>query len=112
MTHSPPTLQGFELAVDASVVQHFWRGRPTRLTMDTIGVRIDYGLSRSRVLRWDNHSLQFALLDFRDARRNHAPGCDTLTSSSFVIAPSLDFPRLPSRRKRSGSSTRPRRHPD
>ncbi len=112
MTPSPPTLQAFELAADASVVQHFWRRRPTRLSTDTIGIRVDYGLSRSRVLWWDSHSLPFALLDFRDARRNHPPGCDTRSRSSFVVTPRSDFPRLPSRRKRFGSLTRPRRHPD
>jgi len=73
MTPSPPTLQTFELAADALVGQHFWRRSPTRLTIDSIGIRIDYGLSRSRVLRWESRRLQFALLDFRDSRRNHPP---------------------------------------
>jgi len=70
---SPIRLQTFELATKSSTGQHFWNRLPTRLTIDRDGIRIEYSPSKSRVLRWDDPKLQFALLDFREAPHNRPP---------------------------------------
>jgi len=65
--------QTFELATDGSTGRHFWHRLPTRLTIDGNGIRIDYSPSKSRILRWDDPKLQYALLDFREAPHNRPP---------------------------------------
>jgi hypothetical protein len=65
--------QTFELAADGSAAHRFWKRYPTRLVIDSSGIRVDYGPSKSRILRWDEPKLQFALLDFREVPHNRPP---------------------------------------
>ncbi len=65
--------QSYDLVTAGSADRHFWHRPPTRLSLGPEGIRIDYGPTRSRVLRWDNPRFQFALLDFREAKHNRPP---------------------------------------
>jgi hypothetical protein len=81
--------QTFELTVDRSQVQHFWDRHPTRVAIDSDGIRIDYGPSKSRVLRWEDPRLQFALLDYREAPHNRPPWVRFPKQFEFRFRPEL-----------------------
>jgi len=81
----------FELAPDSSADQHFWKRLPTRLTIDESEIRIDYGPTKARVLRWDEPKLQFALLDYREASHNRPPWVRRPKKFEFRYRPELNF---------------------
>jgi hypothetical protein len=54
-----------------------------------MGIRVDYGPARFRVLRWDNPRLQFALLDFRESARNRPPWVRRPKRFEFRFRPEL-----------------------
>ncbi len=57
--------QTFELAPDAGKVQSFLDRHATRLTIDPTAITVEFGPAKSRVLRWDDPSLAFVLIDLR-----------------------------------------------
>jgi hypothetical protein len=79
----------FVLATDPAEPHHFWTRRPTRLSIDASGVRVDYGPSKSRILSWDDPGLQFALLDYREAPRNRPPWVRRPKQFEFRFRPEL-----------------------
>jgi len=85
----PASPQSFELGAGATVRQHVWRRNATRVTLDREGIRVDYGPSASRVLRWDDPKLQFALLDFREAEHNQPPWVRRPKQFEFRFRPEL-----------------------
>jgi hypothetical protein len=64
--------QSFDLTSLAPAERHFWtRGFADRLTIDGLGVRVEYARSRPQAFRWDDTKLEFFLVDWRaPAARN------------------------------------------
>jgi len=81
--------QTFDLATGVPTGGRFWHRPPTRVALDSDGVRVDYGPSRSRFLRWDDPKLQFALLDFREASHNRPPWVRRPKRFEFRYRPEL-----------------------
>lgn len=70
----PPAIEpvSFQLSFDGGDEQHFWNRHATRIAIDNKGIRIEFGTTEPRILRWDDPDLRFDLYDFSVPASRHS----------------------------------------
>jgi hypothetical protein len=82
--------QVYDLSSLAPEVRHFWtRGFADRITIDGLGIRVEYTKGKPQVLRWDNPELEFYTVDFRQpvARRDRWATPSQASRTPFTFTP-------------------------
>jgi len=78
--------QTFDL-VPSNPRLHFWSHPPLSLTIDGTGIHVVYGPSKVAIVRWDDPDIQFALLDYRQAKEQYPRYVFTPTLFEFRFRP-------------------------